>query len=363
MYPPCISQILYLNSFGLDVVVACGGCNANSKKMLEERGVRYVDLNLSFSNRSHISTIRNIIEYRKKALKFLKEECGQDDIVWFGTADSGFLLQGKMQKKYKFVLSILELYDNNHFYRKNICKIIYDAKAVICCENTRADIMKSWWKLKVKPFVLPNKPYIHPTKKYLNGTIDTTCSMISRFSNKISILYQGIFSEDRNIDNLAISLHELDMDIGLYLLGNNGNRAAEKIQDIYQNTVYLGFAPAPFHLEVTSHAMIGVAIYADSCLNNLFCAPNKIYEYCGFGIPVLACDVPGLRNTIGKYQAGVCVNFDDTESIKQGVIEIITNYKVYSANAKKFYDSVNNEKTMREIVDRLGCSFLQGAKK
>lgn len=353
IYPPCLSQIQYLKSFGLDIIVAYGSCDKNVSDMLENKGIKCIDLQLHHSNGKLYKRIYSIFEYRLKAFSLIKEEYEIDDIIWFGTADSAFLLREYIRNR-QFVFNVLELYDTNSFYRKNIGKIIYDSKAVISCEETRADIMRCWWNLEKKPYVLPNKPYTHPQKKNLVGTIDVTCEMISHFSNKISILYQGIFSKDRDICKLAQALNELKLDIDLYLMGNDKNGDSNEIKKIYNNTTYLGFAPAPFHLEVTSHATIGVALYDNSSLNNLFCAPNKIYEYCGFGIPVLGCDVPGLKSTIDKYQAGICVDFNNVNAIKEGILKMIDNYKFYSDNAKLFYNATNNEQKMYEIVSELG---------
>ena len=63
-------------------------------------------------------------------------------------------------------------------------------------------------------------------------------------------------------------------------------------------------------MEITSYARIGINFYRPNCLNKAFCAPNKIYEFSGFGIPIIGNDIPGLKNTIGLNNAGKCVRLN-----------------------------------------------------
>ena len=353
IYPPCLSQILYLNELCVDVTVAYGGCDEKVKTMLENKGIKCVDLQINRNHSSSCELLLSIAKYRRQVSRFLKEHFHTCDLLWFGTADSGFLVRARDLKDKNFVLSVLELYDKNKLYLKGIGRIICRAAAVICCERTRADIMRCWWELKETPFVMPNKPYAHPNEKNMAGTIAETSEIIKKFGSSFGIIYQGIFSKDRDLSNLACALKELEQDIVLYLMGSDPGGYCEKIKTVYEKTVYLGYVPAPFHLEVTSHAQVGIALYDYSSLNNLFCAPNKIYEYAGFGIPIIGNDVHGLRETIGKYEAGICVNFDSVDEIKDALLRIMNDYERYSENAKEFYLSTDNRETVRIIVNKL----------
>jgi glycosyltransferase involved in cell wall biosynthesis len=152
---------------------------------------------------------------------------------------------------------------------------------------------------------------------------------------------------------LAEALNEMKSDYTLVLMGREQYDGVNKIKKIYGNTIYLGYFPPPQHLQITSYAYIGIANYDDSSLNNLFCAPNKIYEYTGFGIPVLCSNVPGLINTIGMNQAGECVDFTDKQSIIKGIEKIERNYQFYSTNASIFYSKADNNTVFDSIVSLL----------
>ena len=125
--------------------------------------------------------------------------------------------------------------------------------------------------------------------------------------------------------------------------------AYEELKKIYDKVIELSSLPAPLHLEVTSHAKIGLVFYDDFSLNQAFCAPNKIYEYSGFGIPMLANKIPGLENTVGKFNAGKCIDFE-SEQLMEAIKEIDGNYERYSVNALALYDAVDNEGKIRQII-------------
>ena len=126
----------------------------------------------------------------------------------------------------------------------------------------------------------------------------------------------------------------------------------DKIKEINPNTIYSEYIPAPLHLEVTSNAEIGLLFYDPDTLNKAFCAPNKIFEYSVFGLPIIGNNIPGLYNTIGRAKAGICTDFS-YEGIKKALEEIYSHYDEYSSMAYKFYDSVDNVKTMRTIAEKL----------
>lgn len=143
----------------------------------------------------------------------------------------------------------------------------------------------------------------------------------------------------------------MDSDYYIVLMGFDlyKTNAYEKLKKIYERVIELSSLPAPLHLEVTSHAQIGLVFYDDFSLNQAFCAPNKIYEYSGFGIPMIANKIPGLENTVGKFNAGKCVEFESKQLMK-AIKEIDDNYEQYSANSLSLYNAVDNESTINDII-------------
>lgn len=292
--------------------------------------------------------IKRWVNYRKESIKILRKQKDSESLIWLGTADSAIAISDKLKNK-NYVLNILELYDNNKFYRENLAKIVNNAKAIICCEYNRANIMRSWYNLEKTPYVIPNKPYQNNFNQ-----IQENKDIIDKIKNKKIILYQGMISADRDLVNLAKALKEINSNYWLVLMGRDYNNSVSKIKSNYEKTIYLGYIPAPEHLLYTQYAYIGIANYDYSCLNNVFCAPNKIYEYTGFRIPVLCNDIPGLYYTIGKSKAGVCIDFNNISEIKNGIEKIEKNYDEYSNNANKFYADIDINECYKKIIKEIG---------
>lgn len=209
--------------------------------------------------------------------------------------------------------------------------------------------MRYWWNLKKLPYVFPNKPYNFSTAKNQLPTITETKKVINKIKNKKVILYQGIMQNTEELCEVAKALKELNKDYVLVLMGIDKYNSVEKIKEIYDNTIYVSYIPAPYHLEITSYAYIGITFYRDDSLNKVFCAPNKIYEYSGFGIPIIANNIPGLKNTVGKYNSAECIQLNKNNII-YAINKIENNYFTYSKNAKKFFDSTNNKDTMERLL-------------
>lgn len=352
IYPPCIAQVHLLREAGARVVVICGACPPGIARDFEEAGVEIRIVGNSRLTAGVLGKFVSYASYRSRAIK-AASDISSESVLWFGTADTAMAL-GRAFRRGLEVATVLELYDTYPVYRKALTYILPRCALVVACDPTRAEIMQSWYKLPTRPIVMPNKTYAHPRMRDIDATSTVRAEAIGRMVAGHAIVYQGLITEDRTLKPLATALRAMNDDRWwLYLLGPVRGQAIEDIQVIYPNTAYLGTHVPPTHLELTSHATIGVAYYDRSSLNNVFCAPNKIYEYTGFGIPVLANDVSGLRSTIGANRAGICVDFNDAQAIAAAIADIDADYEGFSARARAFFEQVDNLAMTREVLRRL----------
>ncbi|MEF2641553.1 MAG: hypothetical protein U0O04_04090 [Clostridia bacterium] len=347
-YPPCVSQIRMIHDLGYEVEVLYGTSNESAIKLLEDENIRCEKIgNISDDCRNKILKLYNFIKFRFSLGKKIKKYDQNNTLFWFGTAETSIPMIGKLNN-IKYVVSFLELLDDNKLKVKLLKGIANKAAATTVCEETRGYIMKYWWKLNKLPFVFPNKPYNLLTEKNNKGSIDETKKIISKIKGKKVILYQGIIQNTEELCEIAKALKEINKNYIFVLMGIDKYNSVKKIEEIYNNMIYVNYIPAPYHLEITSNAYIGITFYRNDSLNKAFCAPNKIYEYSGFGIPILANDIPGLKNTIGKFNAAECIQLNKNNVI-EALNKIEENYEKYSANAKNFFASTDNKKTMRKL--------------
>lgn len=349
-YPPCLTQLLYLNDLGVELEVYHGQNSDTINDILDQRGIRHHTLKSDRNNSNRFQSVQTLLHYTlevKKILKAIPNNC----VIWFGNCES-VITVWKMIRGRKFILSVLELYDLDSFIGKQLGKFINQANAVLCCEKHRAAIMRIYYKLDKEPYVLPNKPYELENKKLVLD--ERFQKIIEPIKNKFIVIYQGIVSQDRPLDKIAEALNKLNDDEMIFLvLGKASTEYKMDLQKRYKQTVFAGYIPSPQHLLVTQYANIGIANYDYSCLNNLFCAPNKIYEYSKFGVPMLTSQNLGLSETVGIAKAAVCVDFLNVDQILNGIREIKNNYVHYSKAALSFYAGTSNFEKIKAIIENI----------
>lgn len=289
-------------------------------------------------NVNKVKKIKNYLDYRLFVNKIISGQVKKEDVIWVGSLDTALACKGlKFLSSNQYILHLHELYDAFPKKLESIKVIAQNAKHVVVPEINRAGILQVWLSLKERPVVIPNKPFFHPRKKRLSPTHEQTKNILDKFkTNKPIILYQGHISSDRNLMPIALAMKSLPQ-YEFWLLGFD-HGYVDSLLKVSNNIKYLGCVLAPYHLEITSYADIGIMSYDLISLNNLYCAPNKIWEYAGFGIPFFANECLSLQELF-LNQIGVPVSWNE-ESIKNA-INIIQDNVVYRKNAIVFFDSVD----------------------
>lgn len=233
----------------------------------------------------------------------------------------------------------------------------YANSVLIESEINRARMLQKDKKLKMLPFVLPNKPYGHPRTRNMVVQDSEAAKVVSTWKDKTVFLYQGSLGADRKgIVDMIGWICEGFPDAVVAVMSS----WSPKIDDLrsrYKNFSYVPFVRAPHHLEVTSHATIGLAVYSVdqvlgiSPLNGLYCAPNKTFEYGGFGIPLLCNNPPGLRDSVGAARAAICLDKLNREEVVSAGARLLENYRNYSANASRFFETVDTVQIVGDILD------------
>lgn len=346
--PPSMSQILTLCQIGCNVKVVTMYSSEYIRKFFSNKNVEFITLKCKNQRNSLPERIRNLVEYRGLVKKALKN-C-QYDLLWIGSADTARYCRDLVIDHDPMVLNIYELYDKNPEVIRSIKTIAQKAQSVVVPEYNRAHILKVWLELKQTPIIIPNKPCF-PEVKILPETQKIVDELTSL--NKKIILYQGWIGRDRDVTQIAEALNKLENrdEYALVLLGSvTSNETITAMQAKFNNTIHIPFLQPPQHLFVTETAHIGIATYDDSSLNNIFCAPNKIYEYAEKNIPILGRNIPGLSSTVGKYKAGICVDMDNIDAVAEAIQKISANYETYLHALKGFLDEYSVEESIRGII-------------
>lgn len=350
IYPPCLAQIRIMKKLGVDIEVWYGSCNKKTVDLLLSENIICKNLEEKrgmFSGK--LDTLNNWFNFGRTVKKYINSCNKSNTLFWFGSTETAIPLLGKL-KNVQYALTSLELLDDNPI-KKNLFGILSKrARFIICCEITRAFIMRYWYKLERVPYVMPNKPYGFYMEKRRKPSIEETAKVINIIKDKKFIIYQGILKSKDYMMEMAKAIKTSNTGYYFVLMGFDPENIYPEIKSKYEKTIFISNIPSPYHLEITSYAHIGFVFYDDrNTLNRAFCAPNKIYEYSGLGIPAIGNKVPGLINTINAFKTGVCVEIKE-ENLVKAIEEIENNYLIYVENSLKFYKETDNVSLMKKIL-------------
>lgn len=355
-YPPTISLISALLDLGHSVTLCTTldskGCE---KSIASFCNIVYVDYRYS-DHKSMMSKIVNLKVLRNRIWKIIDKIVVDDTILWIEDDITikhlGYELLG-----YKYVIRLDELNESLFYTAKfksihmDTAKIGNNALAVVVPEYNRAHITKIWWELDRLPYVLPNKPYLLKSGKKKFELPKDAKEVFTQIGDRKVVLYQGGLGLERPIEPFVRAVDDLD-DYAFVIMSSDKNALYEK----YKSCYFINYIQAPYHLKVTELAYIGVIAYQpdkkhNSLLNTVYCAPNKVYEYGRFGLPILSNDLPGLEFLFRQYKSGISVDVTSRNKIVEAIKNIEGNYNSYSQNALQMYNDVDIKKIVNQIVE------------
>lgn len=337
-----------------DINVLCYETQANFNRLVE---LYKANSNISFQNASErqpvpvtlISRVKAKLKrvlnletsFHKKAKSIIEKE--QYDKLWVIHENTLYEIRDLLNGR-KYTLSMYELNDARGHFLRDIKTSVQQSCDMIVCEPNRAQILRTWMQLPYTPTVVPNKPLKHPKQRNI------TLKQDYNFGSKKIILYQGHIQKNRNLDAFCKAVSDID-DFTLVLMGSK-TPYRDELERNFPNVKFIDFVNPPEHLNITSHAYIGIVKYDYVDLNSIFCAPNKTYEYAGFGIPMISNAIPGLVYSVGRYGAAECIDTDNVSEIKSAILKIDADYQSYERAALNFYESVDVKPLLNQIASR-----------
>lgn len=368
-FPPVLSIISILAENSCKVYHLGTYSDKEGRKRLEEKGVEFIQMPRYNGKATPLIKMYSQIRFRNELKKNLKDShLEKEDVVWLIQAETVFLL-GSLVKKYTTICHALEFFDQNIGWkyrllspRLDLAWTLQHAHKVVCCEYNRAQIEKGIFQLQELPIILPNKIVVDDEGlDILPPIIQTLINEIKvKTEGKKIVLYQGIFlDKERRLEEFCEAMGELPDDYVFIAMGR-GSEMYERLKKKYESSkiLFIPFINPPYHLQVTQMATIGVLTYfprsgaIGRTLNPLYCAPNKIFEYSRYGIPMISNDVPALKYSFMEYHCGECVDYPMS---KKGIVatikKISCNYQAYRDGAIKYYESIDPQDIVLKIIE------------
>lgn len=123
--------------------------------------------------------------------------------------------------------------------------------------------------------------------------------------DKKIFIYVGNFASGRGIELLTQTFIHPSIDSHLVFLGYGD--LADDLNQLAMRHLNIHLHDAVPHADVVSivqSADFGLCMIENVSLSDYYCLPNKIFEYCFAGVPVLASDFPDIRAILSEYKIG-----------------------------------------------------------
>ena len=283
----------------------------------------------------------------------------------FYTAFPGWLASRFIRCRFVYdahELMIPELSGADHrqmfFYRLEKLAI-RQADLVIACNPERAELMREHYKLPNAPLVVRNIP---PMPQRIENTVDVMelYPVLKRKNGLVRLVYQGDVSLSRGLGAFVEAMKHLDDNFQLLIVGGGDGtgqlKDLAKQPDLCGRIVLLGKVPREYLHQILCTCDIGITAYPYEGLNNIYCAPNKVYEYAQAGLPVIATDQPPLKqlvdcNSIGKT---VDIKRNDSYVIADAVRDVTHSINAYVARIPDFLANNQWESERRRLLAAYG---------
>lgn len=357
-FPPVISLVNILNKLKIQTILI------TTETEFDDSNLEFITLekiNLNYEKISNpIKKLFLIPFLKNKIWKIINKHYDDKTIIWSITDLSLKYLGNKIQK-YRYILHFLELSEEIYYYKKlsffkfDTHLLAEKAKAVVVPEYNRAHITQAWWNLSNIPLIFSNKPYLSQKVEVISNIYNYRIkNILKEIDNRKIILYQGIISTERPLDKIIKAVGSLGKEYAMVVM-SGGKNIYENLG--VENYYFIPFISPPYHLEITKRAYIGILSYFPtkntgySPLNSIYCAPNKIFEFGLFGIPMLGNNIPGLKYVFDIQKCGACLEKFEEEDICIAIKKIEANYENYSFGAKRLYSEVNSEEEVKHIIN------------
>lgn len=172
-------------------------------------------------------------------------------------------------------------------------------------------------------------------------------------NDRLIFIYVGILGAGRGLDLVIEAFLRSDIDSHVVFLG---------FGDLYDDLVHLSESSAKFHVHpavphsevvpIVRSADFGLCLVENISLSDYFCLPNKLFEYCFAGVPVLASNFPDIRGVVYKYGVGRCCDLLPA-SIAEAVKEIEGGERDFSFHNLSDLNWHSQETKLLELYEKI----------
>lgn len=130
-------------------------------------------------------------------------------------------------------------------------------------------------------------------------------------------IYIGILGRGRGLDYIINAFSDKGIKSHIVFLGfGEYFECLHKLADSKNNFHLHEAVPHSQVVPIAKSADFGLCLIENVSLSDYLCLPNKLFEYCFAGTPVLASNFPDIKMIIDEYNVGECCELDINDIIK-----------------------------------------------
>ncbi|MBU0742281.1 glycosyltransferase [bacterium] len=231
-------------------------------------------------------------------------------------------------------------------HRSFVLWLLRRADRVICASEARSAVMVERYGLKTRPLSIMN---VTPRDGLPEGPTAVWPAGPPPQAARL-LVYQGVLTRGRGLANMVGALKHLPEDIVLVVVGDGAAgddmRARAQADGTAGRLWMVGKVPAAQVVSYMRLAHAGIVIYRDTNLNNHHCSPNKLYDYCAAGVPIVGSDQPEIRSLVERFDVGALFDPEDPRSLARAVLEVVGDEEIRSRmarNAERVRSEINWE--------------------
>ena len=209
---------------------------------------------------------------------------------------------------------------------------------VIAANEERARLMKAKFGLKKRPLTILNISTSFDSDDSLK--ITEKYPEINNINGRMILVYQGFLGAGRDCSVFLKILKQLPSNYALLIIGGgpdlNYLKQLSKDIDIEDRIVFTGNIPMKDVHPLLKLCNFGLVSYPFSDLNNIYCSPNKIYEYPAAGLPMICSSQHSITRILRPYNIACFVDFMNIPETVSKIIKFTTDNSDFKIKLEKF---------------------------
>lgn len=229
------------------------------------------------------------------------------------------------------------------------------AVVVTVCDSIAAWLARRY-ALRSPPVVLRNVPF--PSRTRSTGNVRALAGL----TGERVLLYTGRVMEGRGLEFAVRSLHALPEDVALVLMGYGdaayvaGLRSLAAREGVADRVRMIDAVPAEDVSAVASTADLAYVVIEPVCQSYRYALPSKLFEAIAAGLPVLAADLPEIREVVVGHDVGVVFTprtAADLRAAFDRVVRGTPHYRQAAAQAREVLTWSAEQHRLLDAYDRL----------